>query len=229
MKYQSQLVTNASGSVKGLTASRNSYGQYFRGRVTPSNPSTGLQMAARASFAAVSAAWRSLSKVLQQAWKDAAGIVVKNDPLGEPITLTGQAAYMSINRRQTTAGLATFTTPPASVNTQPVFSTATGSRTNGQLGIVFASAPPTGGRFAIFAFPKVLGPGQNFAGPATLFLGTASATSFDGNTASANSGMAQLAQQIKGSAANAQIAIAAYTVDTTNAPSGMTETRVPLA
>lgn len=84
-----------SGSVGGVTYSHNRYGAYKRARSLPVNPDTGNQQAIRAALAAVSTAWRSLTGAQRAGWNQYAETLSRLNALGDPITLSGQAAFVS--------------------------------------------------------------------------------------------------------------------------------------
>ncbi len=106
MLFKSQVLTQASGSVGGLTFSHNRSGMYTRGRSIPTNPSTNLQSAVRNIFANLAQAW---SSVLTQFQREAWTLWAVNNPvvnkLGDPLTLTGQQMYIRNNTVRVQAGL----------------------------------------------------------------------------------------------------------------------------
>lgn len=98
MKFKSALVTQASGSVGGMTASRNRGGMYFRSRAIPTNPSTSFQEAVRTAMAQLVVDWKT---ALTQTQRDAWALYAFNTPvlnaLGEEIKLSGQNMYIRGN------------------------------------------------------------------------------------------------------------------------------------
>ena len=60
MKFKSALVTQASGSVGGMTFSRNRYGMYTRAKGLPVNPNSEFQQAVRQIFSGLSSAWNGV-------------------------------------------------------------------------------------------------------------------------------------------------------------------------
>lgn len=101
-----------SGSVGGVTSSRNRYGQYRRARATPVNPSTPFQTAARLSFGAISVAWKGLTADQRESWNALADTVPWYDSLGQQIRLTGQAFFLKLNMQRATVGDPVVTDPP---------------------------------------------------------------------------------------------------------------------
>ena len=102
-----------SGSVGGVTSSRNRFGQYRRTKAMPVNPSTSAQNTARARLAANAAGWRALTSAQRSGWNDLALSMTRQDSLGQTITLTGAQAYSSVNNNNLAAGNAIVSAAPA--------------------------------------------------------------------------------------------------------------------
>jgi hypothetical protein len=102
-----------SGSVAGVTSSRNRFGQYRRTRAVPVNPNTSRQQDARNRLSDFSAGWRALTDVQREAWEAYALEHPVTDSLGQSNTLTGAQVYVGINSLLATAALAAVSTPPA--------------------------------------------------------------------------------------------------------------------
>ena len=102
-----------SGSVGGVTSSRNRFGQYRRTRATPVNRSTEAQQNARTRLTAASRAWRGLSSLLRNAWDSFGATIIKSDSLGQSYTLTGLQAYIRCFSLADLVGAMQPTTPPA--------------------------------------------------------------------------------------------------------------------
>jgi len=106
MKIVMPLVSEARGSMAGLTASRNHYGQYFKGKSSPVNPSSSRQQAVRASFADLAGDWNELLSPAQRtAWNLYGSQVVFTNPLGQQYVLTGYSHYQRSNGARLAAGL----------------------------------------------------------------------------------------------------------------------------
>src|SRR5439155_109028 len=86
-----------SGSVAGVTSSRNRFGQYRRTRATPVNPNSTFQGAVRARLSVNSAAWRALTAAQRAGWNDLAASMTRTDSLGQTYSLTGFQSYCSVN------------------------------------------------------------------------------------------------------------------------------------
>ncbi len=86
-----------SGSVAGVTSSRNRYGQYRRTRATPVNPNSIPQVQARAALTTFSQAWRELTGLQKLAWNAYASVTSVVDRLGQTIFLTGMQWFVKVN------------------------------------------------------------------------------------------------------------------------------------
>jgi len=114
VKYKSALVTEASGSIGGLTASHNRGGQYMRARAIPVNSNTLQQQAVRSLMASLSAAWGSvLTQAQRDGWEAYADQVPLPDALGEPRKGTGLNHFVRCNVGRQQAGIARIVTAPA--------------------------------------------------------------------------------------------------------------------
>lgn len=114
MKFTSPVYSAASGSIAGITYSRNKGGMYTRARAVPTNPNSPRQQAVRANLAACANYWTNvLTSAERQAWADYAQNVPVLDKLGASITLTGQQMFNRTNTVCLSAGIAMITAAPA--------------------------------------------------------------------------------------------------------------------
>lgn len=171
MKFKSALVTQASGSVGGMTFSRNRYGMYTRAKGLPVNPNSEFQQAVRQIFSGLSAAWNGeLSEVQRSAWEDYAANMVWSDALGEPIKLTGQAVYAQCNTPRLQAGLARVDTAPE-IFTQPTYKApvVTADESDGKLHVAYTNtddwAKEVGGALLLYASRPLSPSIKFFKGP----------------------------------------------------------------
>jgi hypothetical protein len=127
MKLTPSLAGTLSGSMGGMTASRNRGGQYLRRRVVPVNPNSPRQQAARASFTNAIQDWTGvLTDAQRTSWATYAANTPRTDVLGQALVLTGQQAYLAANApRQTAAasGLTVTAALPTINNAPTVFNT----------------------------------------------------------------------------------------------------------
>lgn len=108
MKFVSALVTAASGKVRGLVASHNRGGSYFRGKTIPVNPRTAAQVAQRTRLLSTVTRFRSTLTPTQRAgWNTFAINATRVDRLGNTIKLSGQQWYNAMNTQRLMAATAT--------------------------------------------------------------------------------------------------------------------------
>ena len=112
VKFNSQIVSAASGSVGGCTFSRNRFGQYVRRRSMPVNPGSAEQNVMTAALSSLVASWKSLTLAAQTAWINYALNTPRTDSLGNPILLTGQQMYISLNTPRIQVGAPIVSTAP---------------------------------------------------------------------------------------------------------------------
>lgn len=167
MKIKSALVTQMSGSIGGLTGSRNRGGMYIRSRAIPTNPTTGPQTAVRNVFGAMSAAWSSvLSPAQRAAWDLYASNVPVTDRLGDSIYLSGQQWFVGANTLRIRSGFAFIADGPTTFS-RPSFTTPTSLSlgTDGSIGFAYTAtddwANEAGGALICFA-GKPVSRGINF-------------------------------------------------------------------
>lgn len=98
MLFKSALLTQASGSIGGITASRNRGGMYFRARAIPTDPATSFQLAQRALLTSLAQRWNTtLTQDQRDEWDLYASLVTLIGPLGDPVTVSGQNMYIRSN------------------------------------------------------------------------------------------------------------------------------------
>lgn len=95
MKFTSTVYGAASGSIGGITYSRNRGGQYTRIRSIPSNPATERQGLARENLATAVAYWTNEIDATQRtAWASYAQATPVVDSLGQQVILSGQQMFI---------------------------------------------------------------------------------------------------------------------------------------
>jgi hypothetical protein len=138
MKYVSALLTAASGKVRGLVASHNKGGTYFRGKTIPTNPNTSFQQAARTRVSFLMARFRSvLTAVQKTSWAVFAENVNVIDRLGNSVLLTATNWYVKSNAMRNQIGIALVdaaSTTFALSTLSPLTGSVTASSTNLTLG-----------------------------------------------------------------------------------------------
>jgi hypothetical protein len=134
MKYVSALLTAASGKVRGLVASHNKGGTYFRGKTIPVNSNTAGQVAARNRVASLVARFRlTLTNAQKTGWAVFAENVNVIDRLGNSVLLTATNWYIKANtiRMQGSFGIADAPPTTFALSTlSPLTGTITANTTN---------------------------------------------------------------------------------------------------
>lgn len=132
MIFTSTIIAQASGSIGGLTFSRNRGGKYIRSRATPINPNTPFQQAVRGFMSQLTSLWNDTLTVVQRAaWDLYAENVPLLNPLGEPRNVGGLGMYVRSNVNRLQAALPRVDAAPTTFNlgdyTPPVITSVTGS------------------------------------------------------------------------------------------------------
>ena len=128
----SPVISAGSGSIGGLTLSRNKGGMYIRQRAIPTNPNSTYQQAVRQIVADLSNRWlQTLTAAQRTAWDEYAANVPLVNPLGAPRNVTGLNMYIRSNTARVQAtldridaaptefDLGSFTSPTPTVTTGP--------------------------------------------------------------------------------------------------------------
>jgi hypothetical protein len=131
-KFKSALVTQASGSIGGMTFSRNKGGMYIRSRALVTNPNTIYQQTVRGRFSALAAAWTNvLTAGQRELWGIYGELVPVTNSLGDQINLSGLAWYQACNGARMQASLARIDDAPTNFTlcelTNPIVASVTAS------------------------------------------------------------------------------------------------------
>lgn len=173
-----------SGSVGGVTSSRNRFGQYRRNRAIPVNPSSSFQGASRTRLAESSAAYKALTSTQQAGWESLGGMIQRTDSLGQTYTLNGFLAYISINATRGAAGLSPVSDAPA-LSTPASLLTATITLTAAALSVAYTATPLGAATYLfVYASPQ-RSAGRSFEGDLRLISVSAAAAASPFNVFSA--------------------------------------------
>lgn len=105
MKFKSEVLTQASGSIGGVTYAHNVGGLYRRARSIPVNPNSAAQLSARTNFGDASIRWReTLTGAQRDAWSAYAALSPITNVFGDPLQLSGQQMYVRCNSVRRRAG-----------------------------------------------------------------------------------------------------------------------------
>ena len=144
MKFKSQLVTQASGSLGGITFAHNKGGMYMRSRAIPTNPNSPEQAAVRGFLSELSTSWNgTLTQAQRDTWINYALNVPVIDRLGESIYISGLAHYLRSNVPRIQAALSIITDAPLGF-TLPTFAnpTFTIDPATDEVDVAFAGSQP---------------------------------------------------------------------------------------
>ena len=98
MLFKSPVYSQASGSIAGITYSRNRGGMYARARAIPTDPASVFQLANRNNMTTLVSDWtETLTPTQRAAWKTYGDNVAMTNRLGETVFLTGQQHYVRSN------------------------------------------------------------------------------------------------------------------------------------
>lgn len=116
MKFLSDRLTSASGSIGGTTFAHNRSGLYTRARRVPVNRRTAPQLAVRNILSNLQAAFPTLTAPQIDGWNDCAEYWVVTNKLGQPLKLTAQSWFIKLNTPRVQAGLTRVDDPPVIYN-----------------------------------------------------------------------------------------------------------------
>lgn len=112
MKVLAGLVTQGTGSIGGMTMSKNKQGYYMRARTVPSNPKTIRQTAVRNGLSALAAAWATLTGTQQLGWNLYAKNVAVVLDNGQTKILSGFNWFVGANQLRIVASEPVVLDPP---------------------------------------------------------------------------------------------------------------------
>lgn len=157
MKFKSQVFTQVSGSVGGLTYAHNQGGMYTRARSIPTDPASSFQLAVRNAVAQLMARWRNTVTAAQRTgWEVFAANTPVLDPLGDSVLISGQAWYIKANAARRAVGVTVIDDAPVSFGMADLTTpTLTVSATTDQVTVTFdntdAWATAVGGHLLVYA------------------------------------------------------------------------------
>lgn len=107
------IVVDGRGKIGGHVASKNRGGAYLRTKVTPSNPNTVAQAAARARVTQLSQSFAGLTPAQIAAWNSAVESYGQTDIFGDIKNPSGLNLYIKLNSNLLEIGSAIGSNPPA--------------------------------------------------------------------------------------------------------------------
>ena len=116
--FKSQVLTQASGSVGGLTYTRTPSGMVIRARSMPVNPSTNRQQIIRGAVSTLATYWvETMSDSERQGWIDYAANVTRRNKLGDQIHISGLNEFIRSNSIRLQTGNAMVVDAPTIYDT----------------------------------------------------------------------------------------------------------------
>lgn len=112
MLYNSAMMTDARGSIGGITASRNRGGNYFRKRIKPTNAPSTARSRAKGDLSAAAQGWAGLTDAQRAAWNEGAMNITVPNKIGVQIHLSGINWFVKINSLRAQNSLSQISTPP---------------------------------------------------------------------------------------------------------------------
>ena len=139
MLFESTIVNRGSGSIGGITVSRNRGGNYMRVKGVPINPNTPAQITVRILMNALVDRWTSvLTDASRVGWQTYANNVQLPNRLGELKTVTGQNMFVRSNLARIQAGGAVIDDAPTIFDTGAFSQTTiTANEAGSQLNLSF--------------------------------------------------------------------------------------------
>lgn len=156
------IVVAGSGKLGGHVASRNRHGAYFRTKVTPVNPDTTFQAAARNRLTLWSQEWRGLSVIQRDAWNAAVQDYAKTDVFGDLKNPSGFNLYQRLNNNLQIVGGVALTLPPLPSEVYAAGTMSVVADVSDQsIDVTYTPVIPAGQAVKVFATPG-MSPGVNF-------------------------------------------------------------------
>lgn len=160
LKWSGFGAVDGRGKINGHVASKNRSGAYARTKVSPVNPQTTFQQAARNLLTTLSQNWRSLTQTMRNSWDAAVADYARTDIFGDLRNPTGKNLYTRLNANLTNVGEGTIDEPIAPAGAGSVVA-GTLVMTNGGAKTIVHSDDTAGHAIQVWATPGV-SPGKSF-------------------------------------------------------------------
>lgn len=155
------VISDARGSIEGVTFSKGRAGSFARRRVVPRAQVTAFNSAVRVRLANFARRWfGSLTAIQRTAWIALAVANPVTDVFGNTHILSGQQLYIRVNQLRAQAGLVALDVAPADQAVTGLITMIVTATAPATLSISFTVTPLSAGhRLYIFASPS-LSPGR---------------------------------------------------------------------
>ncbi len=161
-------ISDARGSIGGVTFARNRNGAYARRKTNPVNPNTIAQQERRDQIADMSQLWREMSDGERDGFTVLGAQIIRVNSLGNNYSLTGLQAFQSINQNRFSSGQSAISTAPVLDNPVNVTSIAIATA-GGTAELTILPLPVAASRNYIYATPP-LSAGKSFFPPSAYRL-----------------------------------------------------------
>lgn len=149
------IVVDGRGKLGGHVLSKNRAGAYARTKVTPVNPQTVFQTAARSLFGVISQQWSGLSDAARSGWNSAVAEWQKTDIFGDLKQPSGKALFQRLNNQAQSAGYPAVTSAPAKLEmVEGIITAVEHNDSNGDVTLTGAYSGANA-RLYIFATPPL--------------------------------------------------------------------------
>lgn len=105
-------MTDARGKLGGHVFTKARNGATIRTKVTPANPTTAAQVAARLAFSEISSHWRVLPEAARVAWNNAVSEFSRTNIFGDTYLPSGKNLFVQLNSNLRNVGQVELTLPP---------------------------------------------------------------------------------------------------------------------
>lgn len=171
------VVADMRNKLNGSVFARNRGGAYVRTKVTPLNPQSVRQVAARNLLTSLAQGFRSLSQAQITAWNEAVTQWQTTDIFGDLVSPTGLALYVRLNSNISNGGGDLISTPPAPVGAAALTSLElTAAVTGDVFDINFDPATVPADHSLYIESTAMLSPGINNANSRFRYIAMASST-----------------------------------------------------
>lgn len=106
------MIVDGRGKLGGHVLSKNRSGAYARTKVTPVNPQTSFQLAARTLLTAYSQAWAALTQAERNLWNGAVQAFARTNIFGDIVNPTGKNLFSRLAINVSLTGGTPATEPP---------------------------------------------------------------------------------------------------------------------
>ena len=165
------VVADMRNKLNGSVFARNRGGAYVRTKVTPLNPQSVRQVAARNLLTSLAQGFRSLSQEQITAWNEAVTQWQTTDVFGDLVSPTGLALYVRLNSNISNGGGSLISNPPAPTGAAALTEISLSAQVTGDLfELTFDPGTVPSGHTMYIESTSMLSPGINNANSRFRFI-----------------------------------------------------------